>query len=279
MRVSIITLFQVFIYISGIAQTDTKKNSKSPIEAADSIGIFYKALFKTLKVGHLDRKKVDWNSVESDTYKSLESYNTFKGSLREITNIFDKVNATHCLVYRGDDKYTATRIVISTDSYSAEWKGKYGSKPSFEVKVFDDKFGYVMIPGMVFSDNSADNISKIAQPLYNRISKIKSSHNLDGWIIDLRLNTGGNSAPMLLALYELLGNNEIWAELDENKKSVRKFKLLNGSYIQKSQTIAAITPSGKLLDQQRVAVITGMFTGSSCEVTSFAFKGRENTFL
>jgi len=115
--------------------------------------------------------------------------------------------------------------------------------------------------------------------LYDRISKIKSSNNLEGWIIDLRLNTGGNSAPMLLALYDLLGNNEVWGELDENKKSVRKFKLVNGSYIQKSQTIAAITPSGRLLDQERVAVITGMFTGSSGEVTALAFKGRENTIF
>ncbi|WP_322975060.1 S41 family peptidase [Pedobacter sp. MC2016-05] len=134
---------------------------------------------------------------------------------------------------------------------SVEWKKKYDSKPSFEVKVIDDKFGYVMIPGMVFSDNSAENICKIAQPLYDWISRIKSSHKLEGWIIDLRLNTGGNSAPMLLALYDLLGNNEIWGELDENKKSVRKFKLVDGSYIQKSQTIAAITPSGRLLDQER----------------------------
>lgn len=73
MRVSIIILFLVFTYLSGVTQTVTKKNSDSLIEAADSIGIFYKALFKTLKVGYLERKKVDWKSVESDTCKNLES--------------------------------------------------------------------------------------------------------------------------------------------------------------------------------------------------------------
>ncbi|WP_443947000.1 S41 family peptidase [Pedobacter sp. AW1-32] len=279
MRVSIITLLIVFTYISSIGQSDAKTNRKFPIKAADSIGIFYKAFFKTLKVGYLNRKKIDWKSVEADAYKSLESYDNFKASLKEITNIFDKINATHCLVYRGDDKYTSTRKKISKDLYSAEWKNKYDSKPSFEVKVLDDKIGYVMIPGMVFFDNSAENISRIAQPLYDRISAIKSSHTLAGWIIDLRLNTGGNSSPMLLALYDLLGNNEIWGELDENKKLVRKFRLINGSYIQKSHTIAAIIPSGRLLDQERVAVITGMFTGSSGEVTALAFKGRKNTIF
>jgi len=156
MRIAIIILFLVFTYISGIAQTVTKKNSNSLIEATDSIGIFYKALFKTLKAGYLDRKKVDWKSLENDTYKSLESYNTFESSLKEITNVFDKINATHCLVYRGNNRYTATRKPISKDSYSVEWKKKYDSKPSFEVKVLNDKFGYVMIPGMVFFDNSAE---------------------------------------------------------------------------------------------------------------------------
>lgn len=261
MRVTIITLLLLLTYISGIAQTDTNKISKSRIEVADSIGVFYKALFKTLKFGYLDRKKIDWKSVESDTYKNLKSYNNFQGSLKEITNLFDKINATHCLVYRGDDKYTVTRKVKSKDSYSAQWKSKYDSKPSFEVKVLDDKYGYILIPGMVFFDNSAENISKIAQGLYDKISKIKSSRNLEGWIIDLRLNTGGNSAPMLLALYDFLGDTVIWGELDEKKKSVRKFQLLKGSYIQKSQTIASIKPDGKLLDNTKVALIIGMFTG------------------
>ncbi|WP_316850522.1 hypothetical protein [Pedobacter agri] len=122
MRFSIITILQVLIYISSIAQTDIKKNSRSSIEAADSIGIFYKALFKTLKVGYLDRKKVDWKSLEVETYKNLQSYKTFESSLKEITIIFDKISAKHCLVYKGNDRYTATSRVISKDLYSAEWK-------------------------------------------------------------------------------------------------------------------------------------------------------------
>ncbi|MCX2429629.1 hypothetical protein [Pedobacter sp. GR22-10] len=38
-------------------------------------------------------------------------------------------------------------------------------------------------------------------------------------------------------------------------------------------------PSGILLDQERVALITGIFTGSSGEVTALAFRGMPNTIL
>lgn len=264
-------------YTTGFAHTIAIKNDKSGITPADSIDVFYKALFKAFKVGYLHRKTVDWKTVEAETYTKLKSYDSFKASLAEITNLFDKLNATHCLVYRGDDKYTVTRKVISKDLYSAQWKSKYDSKPSFEVKVLDGKYGYILMPGMVFFDNSAENMHKIAQPLYDQIVDIKTNKKIDGWIIDLRFNTGGNSTPMLLALYDFLGNQDIWGELNENKKLVRKFKLKNGSYIQKSETIATINPSGVLLDQAKVALITGMFTGSSGEVTALAFKGRPNT--
>jgi carboxyl-terminal processing protease len=263
----------------GFAQTDFTKANKSSTEVADSINVFYKALFKSLKVGYLHRRSVDWKSVEDETYTNLQSYNTFNTSLKEITHLFDKIEATHCMVYRGNDKYTVTRKVISKDHYSTQWKSKYDSKPQFELKVIDGKYGYILMPGMVFSDNSAKHMSQIAQPMYDEILKVKTANNIKGWIIDLRFNTGGNSAPMLLALYDFLGNTDIWAELDEKKKLVRKFKLSGGSYIQKSQTIAAIEPNGKLLDKEKVALITGIFTGSSGEVTALAFKGRQNTIF
>ena len=64
MRVAIITLLLVLTYNSGIAQADANKVSKSRKEVADSIDVFYKALFKTLKGGYLDRKKIDWMSLQ-----------------------------------------------------------------------------------------------------------------------------------------------------------------------------------------------------------------------
>jgi len=275
-------IFLLFLtYTTSFALSTTVRNDKprGDTTAQDSINILYKELFKAFKIGYLYRKTVDWKAVEAETYSKLKPYKNFKASLNEITNLFDKINATHCLVYRGDDKYTVTKKVISKDLYSTQWRSKYDSEPPFEAKVLDEKYGYILIPGMVFFDNSAANMHRVAQPLYDKIVDIKTNHKIEGWIIDLRFNTGGNSTPMLLALYDFLGDHDIWGELNLNKRLVSKSKLKQGSYTQKSETIASINPRGVLLDQVKVALITGIFTGSSGEITALAFKGRPNTIF
>ena len=55
--------------------------------------------------------------------------------------------------------------------------------------------------------------------------------------------------------------------------------MFKGKYIHKSKTIASIIPNRELLDKVKVALITGMFTGSSGEVTALAFKGRQKTIF
>ncbi|QIL41073.1 peptidase S41 protein [Pedobacter sp. HDW13] len=243
----------------------------------DSIKVFYDELFSALKIGYLHKKAVNWPIVESETKQNLAQYSNFKNSLNETKPLFDKIKATHCLVYHKQDKYSATRKIISKDNYSAQWKKKYDTKPVFEAKVIDGKYGYILMPGMVFFDTSPENIHKIAQPLYDQIAEVKAKHKIEGWIIDLRFNTGGNSWPMLLALYDFLGDHYIGGSLNINKKQDSKIKLSKGRYIDNAKSISYITPTGALLDKAKVAVITGVLTGSSGEVTALAFKGRANT--
>ncbi|MGM9478533.1 S41 family peptidase [Pedobacter sp. GSP4] len=247
------------------------------ITTQDSIKVFYDKLFSALKIGYLHKKAVNWRVVESETKQNLTQYSSFKNSLNEIKPLFDKIKANHCLVYHKQDKYSATRKTISKDDYSEQWKEKYDTKPGFEAKVIDGKYGYILMPGMVFFDTSSDNIHKIAQPLYDQIAQIKAKNKIEGWIIDLRFNTGGNSWPMLLALYDFLGDHDIGGSLNVNKRQVNKIKLSKGQYIDNAKSISYITPNGALLDTSKVALITGVLTGSSGEVTAMAFKGRPNT--
>ncbi|MFP3548221.1 S41 family peptidase, partial [Rhizobium sp. SIMBA_035] len=87
---------------------------------------------------------------------------------------------------------------------SEQWKEKYAAKPGFEVKILDGKLGYILMPGIKSFDFSAENTRKTAQSMYDQIAEVKAKNKLEGWVIDLRFNTGGNSAPMLLALYDFL---------------------------------------------------------------------------
>ncbi|KQC01721.1 S41 family peptidase [Pedobacter sp. Hv1] len=253
--------------------------AQEKLTAQDSIKVFYDQLFSALKIGYLHKQTVNWKLVEAETKQRLAAYRNFKNSLDEIKPLFDKIGATHCTVFDQQNRYTSTAKIISKEDYSTQWQKKYDTKPGFEAKVLNGKYGYILMPRMLFFDTSAANIHQIAQPLYDQIADIKTKHQIEGWMIDLRFNTGGNSTPMLLALYDFLGDNEVWGSLNLNKKTERSAKLKKGKYIDRSKTEPFINPSGALLDQAKVAVITGIFTASAGEVTALAFKGRPHTIF
>lgn len=268
----------VFILGLSVNVSAQKKVAAKDIKTTqDSINVFYDALFSALKKGYLHRNAVNWPLIEEETNQDLKKYDGFKNSLQEVKLLFDRIKATHCIVYDKGTKYAATGKAIVKESFSEQWKKKFDSKPGFEARLLDGKYGYILMPPMVFFDISSDHIHQIAQPLYDQIAKIKTNPNVSGWIVDLRMNTGGNSWPMLLALYDLLGDNAVGGSLNLDKKQISTIRLANGKYLFDKQKISYINPEGELLDQAKVAVITGPITGSSGEVTAMAFKGRANT--
>lgn len=245
----------------------------------DSIKIFYDDIFHAMKVGYLYKENVNWNELESEIKDNLKQYDDFNSSLKEVKTIFDLTKADHSKVYYNEKVYSGNFEVSTIDDFSAEWVKKFKTDPSFEVKIINDDIGYILMPGIMYTDYSSENIHNIAQSMYDEISKVKSTNDIKGWIIDLRFNTGGNCDPMILALYDFLGNNDVWGVLDINKKMTDKIKLTNGKYKYNSKKSSYINPNGMLLDKAKVAILINSATGSSGEITALAFKGRENTIF
>lgn len=267
-----------FLVLLGMCSVSFQLNAQKAMTSQDSIKVFYDKLQAMLKSDYVYRKEVDWKTVGIETDENLRKYSDFKSSLKETETLFGKIKATHCKIIYNNKVYGVT-VKASTDHLSEQWKEKYATKPGFEVKVLDGKWGYILMPGIKSLDFSAQNTHKTAQPMYDQIAAVKAKNKLEGWIIDLRFNTGGNSAPMLLALYDLLGDNDIWGTIDYNKKQNSKVKLEKGKYLSNSKKTSYIDPTGELLDKAKVAVITGQLTASSGEVTALAFKGRPNTIF
>jgi len=249
-------------------------NAQKNLSTNDSISIFYNELVSTMKAEYFFKDKVNWVTIENELNERLKGFKNFKNSLSEITFLFDQLNASHCAVHFEENTFRGSNKGPSASDFSAQWLKKYESNPEFEVKILDSQYGYILMPGInILSDKESH---KIAQPMYNQINELKNSKNIKGWIIDLRFNTGGAAPPMLLALYDLLGNNEIWGILDINQKRTDRIKLSKGKYLYNSKKSSYINPKGNLLDKEKVAIITNIATASSGEVTALAFKGREN---
>lgn len=268
---------KLFILL-GICGLSFHVNAQKITTSQDSIKVFYDKLLGMLQSDYIHTKKVDWKTVGNETLQNIKKYNDFKSSLKETETLFGTIGATHCKVIYENKVYGVT-LKASTDNLSEQWKEKYATKPGFEVKILEGKFGYILMPGIKSFDFSPENTHKTAQPMYDQIAGVKAKNKLEGWIIDLRFNTGGNSAPMLLALYDFLGDNDIWGTVGTNKKQKSKVRLEKGNYLNNSKKTSFINSAGELLDKTKVAVITGPLTASSGEVTALGFKGRDNTIF
>lgn len=245
----------------------------------DSIRVFYDKLFSVMKKEYLLKDEVNWLTTETKASQNLKEYQDFQTALKEVTPIFDDTKANHCRVYYKDTTFSGTPDGPTKKDFSDQWIKKYITKPDFEVKVLDNQFGYILMPGMSSKERTSENIHKQSQPMYDAIYEIKNAQKIKGWIIDLRFNTGGDCMPMLLALYDLLGDHDIWGVSDLNKKQKEKVKLLKGQYLSNGKVVSYINPKGALRDETKVALVINRATGSSGEITALAFKGRPNTIF
>lgn len=268
--------FLVALLLGGFAFNSFAQKQKTP---QDSISVFYDKIFWAMESSYLYKDEVNWLELKSQVKSNLEQYKDFKSSLKEVETIFDYTKADHGQVYFNSIKYTGNFPGPTQKDFSEAWVEKFVSKPKFEVKVLDNQYGYILVPEINLMDDSSKNVHNIAQVMYDEIAKIKSDNNIKGWIIDLRFNLGGTCVPMLLGLYDFLGDNQIWGTLDLNKEWTNKVRLEKGKYFGDKKKISYIKPSGILLDQAKVALLINKGTASSGEVVALAFKERVNTIF
>ena len=256
-------------------------SAQNRLTSKDSINTFYDSLFHIMSTEYLNKDKVNWKNLISDAKQNLEKHETFLTSLNEVKSILEKAKASHCQVFFGDKSYSIGNKEPDEEEFSKQWMKKYSSYKDgeFEVKLLDGKYGYVFIPGWNFEDISSENIHEHAQPFYDAINSLNKNHKIDGWIIDLRLNFGGNSYPMLLGLYDLLGDNKIWGSLDLNGKLINDITLKSGVYLDNNKKISSIEPKGEKATKSKVAIVTSIVSASSGEIVALAFKGREETIF
>ncbi len=241
----------------------------------DSITIFTDSVFDILQEKNLYREKIDWPSYKEKFVKIASTKKTFQEFLPLFGMVFLDLEDKHTSIVFGDLQIQNPTVGNYDGSeFSAALLERYQQGEfNFECKVLEGQYGYIFMPGI--SPPDGKNISQMAQKMYDQIYKTASENNIRGWIIDLRFNTGGNMWPMIGALYEFLGDGVFGGWKYEDR--IEKIYLKNGKAFQeKDEQVSVERKPFKGMNTIKVALITGVFTGSSGEITAIAFKGRKN---
>jgi carboxyl-terminal processing protease len=129
--------------------------------------------------------------------------------------------------------------------------------------------GYLELPAIVGSAEQVQEYAATAQRVIRKLDR----RGVDGWVVDLRRNTGGNMWPMLAGVGPIVGAGELGAFVFPEAQepwTYRAGQALLGAYV-----LAQVEQPYDLRRQlPPVAVLTSRLTSSSGELTSLAFKGR-----
>jgi C-terminal processing protease CtpA/Prc len=133
----------------------------------------------------------------------------------------------------------------------------------------DTKIGYVELPAIV---GSAEQVQSYAASAQRGIREL-DEQGVDGWVVDLRRNTGGNMWPMLAGAGPILGDSELGAFVFSESRMPWVYRA--GQALLGSHVLAQVEQPYKLKQSlPPVAVLISRLTASSGELTALAFAGR-----
>ena len=196
-----------FVLFFGICLSKEGKSQSKKIiyTTKDSVDVFIDSTFSIIKNKALYRDRIDWKKYFREIDKRKSSVAQFSEILTIFSKLFNEMEDNHSF------------LVHKRKEYASSFKGFDESKirkpimdelendaVEIKTKIFrNGMVGYIQIP----RDNTSDKFNamqKASQKLQDSLCTL-SSNKLQGIIVDLRLNTGGNMYPMVTGLSNLIG--------------------------------------------------------------------------
>ncbi len=261
-------LYVVIVILSLIVGCKNKKPAIAPevVKYLDTI------LDITQKTS-LFTNNVDWKIIRSNVYKKAGNAQKKEEVFTAVQYMFDQLEDEHGgLLYKGKlvgrrpkDISGLRKVLVS------QIKGK---TVKIKTGVFQNKYGYIRIPSMLTL--TTDGTNTYAQELQDSICKL-NVNNMSGWIIDLRLNVGGNMYPMIAGIGNLIGDGPAGHFTNWDGKVTVSWFIENGEVYLDQRKMTDIKRKCPCKKLPKIAVLISQVTGSAGESTAIALKKRANT--
>lgn len=136
-----------------------------------------------------------------------------------------------------------------------------------EVKMIDTTIAYIKLPEFIGNAQQGEEYANIVYEF------LRENANMQGVIIDLQNNTGGDMGPMIAAISPLLPDGEV---LDFYIQSTIHPVMIDNGKISGGGSALTMDSPFKITGIP-IAILQNEMTASSAEATLLAFRGLENT--
>lgn len=240
----------------------------------DSIRSYIDSSLSIIKENSLYASRVNWSELTPRVYEAARTATSKEQTFSALKIAFEALGDKHAQYYQYNDehKYNNTALQArQTDSLKAAWTMRLGVR-----NLMMGNIAYINIP--YIGVGKQKDIDAYANYIYDTIAKLQQQQP-KGWIIDLRVNGGGNIRPMLAGLAMFFEDGVVSYYIDRNGKATDEAAFSNGDFLMDGKVQAAIKNKIPRLKPVKVAVLIGPGTASSGEGVATVFRQRRQTRL
>jgi len=242
----------------------------------DSVKHYIDKTFLIIQNNALNKNKIDWDSLRMDIYERTKNAKKIEEVLPIYPYLFEKIEDHHgWLSYKGKNyRWNKNSNKVKSEII----KDAVKSTKKVYATLLSRNIGYLRIPGN--NDFGAKKMDSIASNIVDEIDKI-NSNRIKGWIIDLRVNTGGNMYPMIAGISDLIGDNEkLGGFVTSDNHSDEQWLLKSGNiYVDSNQVLDRKKLKKPITKRLPIAILISGYTASSGEMTAISLIGRKKTKL
>ncbi|HEY1008739.1 MAG TPA: S41 family peptidase [Daejeonella sp.] len=226
----------------------------------------------TMQKYSLNRSKIDWPDFKVKAYLQTKGIANRDSLLKQFPVMFKWLGDFHGSIQTSKLQFSWKEGTPKIQN-NAVIDSAIGKVPSLMVQRWDD-IGYYRVPGGI-----TKNVSRVTQMLADTICSVDPS-TVKGWILDLRLNTGGNVWFNLASLASMIGDGPSTGIYYGDDRTAEMSFIKDGKPFGNNQfytipNVKCTLPSSTV----PVVILTSPATASSAEALLLAFKGRVNTIV
>jgi len=242
---------------------------------ADSVKSYLDKSLSIIEQNALNNKDIDWNKLRNDVYDKASDAQQYEDILNIYPFIFERINDHHGSLKFRSRTYSWNKPLQNESSMAIKLATKNYTTIRSE-RICKD-IGYILVPGN--SDFRGQHMDSITKSIKKAIAMV-SDKNIKGWIIDLRVNTGGNMYPMIAGLSDFIGEGKVGGFLTPTYQPDGNWIIKNGTFFVDSIKVTAVKYDGyPIKPDMPIAILISGNTASSGEMTAISTIGRKKSIV
>ena len=229
--------------------------------------------FRLIREKSVHRARVDWDEAERRFHEEVARQTTAEGKLSAFRSLFERMDDVHSsVVYRGRQFgyfRPASEAETARVAPLIERAGRQGGRVAG--RMLDRGVAYLVIP--TISASGPDEVNGHAAAIRTKVCEL-AGLGATSWILDLRLNMGGNMHPMLTGLGSLIGEGDLGGIVDPDGRPKARWAIHGGILHVNGSPTASIDAGCRLEASPSIAVLLGPITMSSGQIVAVALAGR-----